>query len=325
MFKFSAVLLSVLVLSSCQSFNSQGPDMSAKREIANTGFLKGFIDDIARQTQGTANRMTSAQIEKKVLAYIKRKERDMAYGNWSKMGIMDDQAKNINGLYDDLPYMNKVHKWVSQNITSIIKVESRVAANAYKVIVNQTGKKFNPYKLTKKELNALTVAKRSSSSPFESSHVREVFIKGEIRAVKNSKIRKIYQDNYKLYSQRVKSDPTIAANIDEILESATTVTKRTGHSGMGKGCKTFNSKASVEVLEMKANLDIYRAKLIEEKAFRKAGGPFDKLDDISTSKRLTTQEIDEATEEAFEKVLNYTREEAKLAVRRLKRAPCQVY
>ena len=87
--------------------------------------FKGFIDDIARQSQKSATKYTSDQIEKKVLEYIKRQEKDMAFGNWSKMGLLDDQAKQINGLYDDLPYMNKVHKWVSENITRIIKIETR--------------------------------------------------------------------------------------------------------------------------------------------------------------------------------------------------------
>jgi len=325
MLKLSSILLATFMLASCQSFHSVKPNQ--KRYIANigSGALKGFIDDIARQTQGTANRMSAAQIEKKVLAYIKKKESSAAYGNWQKMGILDDQAKNIDNLYDDLPYMNKVHKWVTQNITDILPINPSMAESAYKAIVQRSGSGFNPYKLTQKQLQQLTTARASSTSPFESSHIREVFVKGEMRTIASAETRALYQQNYKLYKARVKNDPVLATNIHETIESAMNITKRTGHKGMGKGCKTFQEKASVEVLEMKANLDIYRAKIIEEKAFAKAGGPFDNIDDVASAKRLTTQEVDDATEEAFRKVLNYTDDEARLAVQRLKKAPCQVY
>jgi hypothetical protein len=315
-----------LVIASCQSFRSSDNASSrVRREIANLNLLKGFIDDIARQTQKSATSYTSKQIERKVLDYIKRKEKDMAFGNWSKMGLMDDQVKQINGLYDDLPYMNKVHKWVSENITRIIKVETSIAESAYALMMRRSKPSINPYKNAVSDANEMMMNRRNSSSPFQSTAVKENIIKSKIRQVKDRNIRKVYQENYTNISKRSDISPALEANYHEILESATKVTRKTGHSGMGSGCKAFNEKASLEVLEMKANIDIYRARLIEEKAYQKAGREFASVDDISSAKRLTTKEIDDATEEAFENVLNYTREEARIAVRRLKNKPCKVY
>lgn len=324
--KLSMILGVIAITASCQSFNSfQSPSSKVKREIANSNLLRSFIDDIARQTQRSGTRYSSEQIERKILEYIKRKEKDMAYGNWTKMGLMDDQVKQINGLYDDLPYMNKVHKWVSENITRIIKIDTKVASSAYDLIMSRSKPLFNPYKTAMGEANQMMLNRRNASSPFHSTAQKESLVKMQVRNTKDPGIRKIYQENFKEFTKRADLNPALEANYHEILESATTVTRKSGFRGMGEGCKTFNEKASLEILEMKANVDIYRARLIEEKAYRKAGREFASVDDISSSKRLTQSEIDEATEEAFENVLNYTKAEAKIAVRRLKSKPCKVY
>ncbi len=320
MFKLPAILLGATILASCQSFNSV-----PNRTIANSGALKGFIDDIARQTQNTSNRMTSNQIEKKVLEYIKRKEANAAYGNWSQMGILDDQAKAIDGLYDDLPYMNKVQKWVTQNITDILDINPNIAQKAYKTILDSSPGGYNPYKLTNSQLDSLTLAAQDASSPFARGiKKREIFVKKEIRGVSNTSQRRILQENYKALNARVGTSPTVANNMHEIVEGAANISKRTGLPGLGKGCKPFNANASEDVLESFANVQNIRSKLVEAKAFEKAGGPFTKIDDVAQSKRLTQAELDEIDVEAFQKALNYTREEASLAVKRLKRAPCQV-
>lgn len=322
-----ALLLGLsMALASCQAFrSSDSPSRKVKREIANSRLLREFIDDIARQTQKSATKYSSEQIERKVLEYIKRKEKDMAFGNWSKMGLMDDQAKQINGLYDDLPYMNKVHKWVSENITRIIKVETKIAESAYDLIMLRSKPLLNPYKVAAGEANQMMLSRRNASSPFASTFQKESIVKTQVRKTKDPTIRKVYQENFSSFNKRADLNPALEANYHEILESATMITRKSGHAGMGAGCKTFNEKASLEILEMKANVDIYRAKLIEEKAYRKAGREFASIDDIPSNKRLSADEIDEATEEAFESVLNYTRAEAKIAVRRLKGKPCKVY
>lgn len=324
MLKILPSTLLILIFNSCQSFNSVGHH-STQRKIANSTILKTFIDDIARKTQGTVNKMTSSEIEKKILEYIKRKEKNTSHGNWSKMGILDDQAVKINTLYDDLPYMKKIHRWVTQNITSIVPITPSTAKESYRAIINKSTDGFNPYALTEQELKALTISTRNSTSPFNSSHMSEVYIKSKIRRIKDSSIRKLYQNNYKLYNSQINSNPTASANIHSMLDSATSITKYTGRSAMGKGCKEFHKNASVEILEMKANIDLLTDKLVQIKATQKAGKSFSSIDDIPKSSRLTSQEIDESRIEAFKKVLSYTDEEARIAVGRLKRSPCQVY
>ena len=55
--------LALAMFASCQSNNSSSANYSsnASRGIANTKLLRSFIDDIAKQTQGTARRYTSEQ------------------------------------------------------------------------------------------------------------------------------------------------------------------------------------------------------------------------------------------------------------------------
>jgi hypothetical protein len=320
MFKLSSVLLAVLTLSSCQSFNSVSEHSpNQRRYIANigSGVLKGFIDDISAQTRNSTQRFTNKQIEKKALEYIKK--------NHKKLGITKAQADEIGSIYDDLPYMNKVHKHLTRNITDVIPVNSSIAEKAYSAIVKKSASSLNPYSAAGRELREGTLAARSSASPNSPLNFDDAVVRQEIRSVDNVTVRKTYQDNYKLFKARQSTDPIAAANINEIIESATVVYNRTGKSAMGKGCKKFNENASSEVLEVKANIDIEFAIAVEKKAFEKAGGPFKHHKDIPDNKKLTVDEIEEVRVATFQKQLNYTAEEAATAVKRLKRAPCQVY
>lgn len=312
------LLAAFLGLVSCQSFHSVDNTSTGRRYIANigSGVFKKFIDDIANQTRNTSNRVTSDQIEKKALEYIKK--------HHEKMGLTKAQANDISSLYDDIPAMNGIHKHLSRHITDIVPINSNIAQKAYKSIIQRPGS-INPYNAQGMSLRNSTLAARSSASPNAPRNLDDAIVRKEIRSIDDSAVRRIHQDNYKLYKKRVIDDPVAAANINEILESATVVYKRTGKSGMGKGCKTFTENASSDVLFQKRQVDDVRAALIEERAFEKAGGPFSNIDDVPAAKRLTQDEIDEITEEALAKTLNYTREEAKIAVSRLKRAPCQVY
>jgi hypothetical protein len=313
-----------LAITSCQSFRSKDdPSQGIRREIANTNLLKRFIDDIARQTQNSARSYTSKQIERKVLEYIKRKEKDVAFGNWSKMGIMDDQVKHINGLYDDLPYMKKIHDWVSENITRIIKIETSIAESAYALMMRKSTSTINPYKVRVADANDMMMRRRDASSPlFESTAIKENLIKSKIRGIKNRKIRKVYQQNYLKVSKRADMTPSLKANYQVIFDSASDVEKLTGHSFMGQnGCHGM----SPSVIAFKADIDLYAKNFLKEKAFKKAGRKFASVDDITATQRLTRAEVDEGLQEGFKRVLNYTDEEARIAVRRLKNKPCKVY
>lgn len=323
--KFITLSIMVLVFASCQSQRSWFSS-SGSREIANTRVLKMFIDDIARQSQKTAQRYTAKEIEQKVLEYLKRKEKDMAHGNWSKVGISKLQADDMKSLYDDVPHMGKVHKWVAENITKIIKVSDDVAAASYNVIVKRSKTSINPYKFGQQHSNQLMLNRRANSSPFKSVNQKGQRVFHQVSEIKDQTIKKVYMENYLSFQKRAGNNPGVTSNAHEIIESATQVTKYTGKAGMGKGCKAFNEKASFDVLEMKANIDIHRASIIQERAIAKNGGrSFASIDDVPAKNRLTTQEIDEATEEAFESVLGYTKVEARAAVKRLKGKPCKVY
>jgi hypothetical protein len=316
MFTRSILLVILIGLVSCQSFHSSKE--SGRRFIANIGPLRfeKFIDDIVLQSKNTTSRVTKAQAEKKALAYIK--------ANHKKMGLTKSQADEITSLYDDIPAMNGIHKHLTRHITDILPINSNIAQKAYKSVIQKPGS-INPYSTQGMNLRDSTLAARSSNSPNSPANFDDALVRSEIRSIDDSAVRRLHQDNYKLYKKRLENDPIAAANINEILDSAAAVYKRTGRAGMGKGCKKFTENASPEVLYQKRQVDDVRAALMEERAFEKAGGPFSKIDDVPSSKRLTPDEVDEITEEALAKVLNYTREEAKTAVSRLKRAPCQVY
>lgn len=323
--KFITLIFLLTVLASCQSKRSWF-NLSGSRKIANTRVLKMFIDDIARQSQKTGQRYTTQEIEKKVLEYLKRKEKDMAHGNWTKVGISKLQVDDMKSLYDDVPHMNKVHKWVAENITKIIKVSDDLAAISYNTIVRRNTANINPYSFGKQQSNQLMLNRRTNTSPFRSVNEKGARVFKQVSEVKDNAIKKVYMENYLGFQKRASNSPALTSNAHEILESATQVTKYTGKAGMGSGCKSFNEKASFEVLEMKANIDIYRANLIQERAITKNGGrAFASVDDIPSANRLTAKEIDEATEEAFENVLGYTKVEARAAVKRLKGKPCKVY
>ena len=319
MFTRSILLALLIGLVSCQSFHSyDSKEGSGRRYIANigSGVFKKFVDDISQQTRNTSSRMTTAQIEKKALAYVKQ--------NHKKLGLTKAQADDISSLYDDIPTMNGIHKHLSRHITDIIPINSNIAQKAYKSIIQKPGS-INPYGARGQSLRESTLAARNNASPNSPTNFDDAIVRSEIRAIDDVAVRRVHQDNYKLYKKRLSDDPIAAANINEILESATVVYKRTGKSGMGKGCKKFTENASPEVLYQKRQVDDVRAALIEERAFEKAGGPFSKIDDVPASKRLTDAEIDDVTKESLKKVLNYTDDEARIAVDRLKRAPCQVY
>ena len=323
--KLIGLALITLVLVSCQSQRSLFGD-GGSRSVANTRLLRMFIEDVARQSQKTTQRYTVQEIEEKILQYLKRKEKDMLHGNWSKVGISKLQADDMKSLYDDFPHMNKVHKWVAENITKVIKVSDDLAAISYNSIMRKSKSSINPYSFAKNESSQLMMSRRLNTSPFKSINEKGARVFKQVSEVKDQTIKKVYMENYLSFQKRVSNNPAITANAHEILESAANVTKYTGKAGMGKGCKAFNEKASFEILEMKANIDLYRTALIEERAIAKNGGRvFASIDEVPVANRLTAKEINEATEEAFENVLGYTRVEARAAVKRLKGKPCQVY
>lgn len=331
----------ILAFSSCQ-MNSH--NRVSSRSVANTNIMKNFIGEVARGSQKYVAKELEHELEKRLKAFLSKEADGSEIGNWARMGITKDQAKNINGLYDDLPYMNKVQKWVMENITTLMReIKPSIARTAYNKILGNAGS-FNPYAVLNESVESTAIARRNSVKPSKFSReipeVKIVSVADEI-ANKNKQLVNYTQKlktkgldpktqesilkSLDLSDDFIRRNPASASNIHHSVESSITIASKTGSRGVGVGCPKFNQKASGDVLDIKSRVDMRRAQIIEEKAYEKAGRKFASVDEIPEASRLTAREIDDATEEAFEDVLGYSRKEAKAAVNRLKTPPCQVY
>ena len=315
------VLLTLLTLTlvsvSCSSYNKSYKYHG--RRIASNPLLRVFLGEVAQKSK----LYTARELEEQVLNYIKRKQKDSTYGNWVQMGISDSQATKINSLYDDLPHMPKVRKWITENITKIVKVEQKFAKEAYELINKGNLVYKNPYAAQK--VGSRVSDSREAISPFRSIDDKKSRVLANIQEVGDPAVSREYRKLLLDFQKRSSKEPAIFSNGLEMVESGADITRKTGVKAFGKGCASFNQKASFEIIEVKANVDAYRAKLIAEKAELKAGKSFKTFKDIPEGQRLTKAEVDEATVKSFEDVLGYTNVEARAAVKRLKRKPCQVY
>lgn len=334
----------ILTMSACStnSFHS-----SAQRSLANTRVLQTFIKGIARKSGNVATRELEQQIQNNLKKYIMQTPDGSDVGNWARMGITKEQASKINTLYDDLPYMNKVHKWIMENVTVLARgIKPSIARTVYNEIAGNTRVLVNPYQGMSDEVAELTLSRRNSNRPgavrntraeslgsngsiFDdiSARKRRIASATESLEIKglDSSAKKYIMENLNITDDFVKNNPILASNINHSAESALAIVKKTGKRSVGPGCKNFSKNASEEILELKARVDMRRAQIIEEKAYLKAGENFNSVDDIDDALRLSQREIDDATEEAFEEVLGYTRVEARAALKRLKSKPCKVY
>lgn len=324
----------------CQSTPSR---RYAERSIANTGILKVFVREVAESSEKYAARELEEQIEKRLKDYLREVPADGEFGNWARMGITKEQAMKIEGLYDDLPYMNKVQKWVMENVTVLMHdVRPSMARAAYKKILGPSGRLFDPYHGLTDDVQGMAMARRNQTMPehlrrnrpaarpksvvdeIQARNYRLVAATESLEGVDDT-AKNYLLKNLKMGEKIAKDNPLLASNIHHSVEGSLLITKKTGQRAIGKGCQEFNEKASAEVLELKARVDMRRAELVEKRAYDKNGGAFNKVDDVPAEKRLTKEELDEITEEAFEDVLGYSRVEARAAMKRLKSPPCQVY
>ncbi|MCT4642012.1 MAG: hypothetical protein N4A33_06900 [Bacteriovoracaceae bacterium] len=320
--KFLITLLSLsLAIISC-SHHKEVTTYKGRR-IASNPLLRIFLSEVSDRSK----KYTVRELEDQALKYIKKKSQNSAHGNWSQIGISDVQASKITSLYDDMPHMPKVRKWVMENITLITKVEQKVAKESFDV-VNKSFLSFdNPYAF--KSSQSKVVSNRTKISPFESINKDKSRVLNNVQSVGDSSASKELRSLLVDFQKRAAKEPAVFANGLEMVESAADITRKTGLKGAGKGCKEFNQKAAPEILEMKANVDSYRARLVmeqaEEKAQKYAKSSFKNYKELPVEARLTQQELDDITVKSFEDVLKYSNTEAKAAVRRLKRKPCQVY
>lgn len=326
-----AILFSLL--SACQS----SPKRYSKygRNIASTSSLRVFVQEMASRSKN----ITAKELEERMLSYLKTRQKNLEAGNWKYMGLTDEQAKNVKSIYDDMPYMQKVRKWMKTNITKVVKVEGKIAREAYDaMLASRQIQSTNPYKFHQKS-GSMVNSRRNSLGSIASSlddnrklvlhNIKDLtsddkgistFIKKELR-----KYQRTYKKNYLALRTRAKNNPLIAANVNESIDNAVTITKLTGKKGMGEGCETFNKYADETILATKTDIDNLRAQIISTKASEKAKKPFSHFSELSDDLRLTQKEIDDATVEAFKRVNGLTDDEARVVVKRLKSKPCRLY
>ncbi len=319
MSKFIFVLMLSTLVFSCQTNRNTYKEHG--RVLASGQIFSKFLKQLSTETK-----TTTEALEKNIIEYIQARSVNNNHPNYMAVGLTEDQAMQIKSLKDDLPFMPKVRKWAMENINKVNpSIERQVAENVYQSIVVGERGLYNPYRVIGDGNLGSIRARQQKISPLKSLSEKQERLLKQIKQLDNRKVESVYRKNLAIMQERGKSSPGAFANGQEIVESAALITKKTGIKAMGEGCEAFTKNASLEVLEVKANVDLYRAQLIEEMAHNKAGRTFASVDDIPSSQRLKPEDVDNATVKAFQDVLGYTDDEARAALRRLKGKPCRIY
>ncbi|MEE2671543.1 MAG: hypothetical protein VYA54_07525 [Bdellovibrionota bacterium] len=313
------VILLVLFLVSCQSHYSS--HMPQTRGVASGEVFSKFVRTLSQQAK-----MSSDDIERSILTYIKQKGTNNTHHNYQLMGITEEQAGQIKSLNDNLPFMPKVRKWAMENMDKINpRISKGTISDVYQSIVVEKKGIINPYAISSDASRTARQSRRQTLSPIQSISEKDQRILDAIRKINNRSVEDVYRKNLASMQSRGAQNPAIHANGQEIVESAALITQKTGLKAMGEGCEQFSKTASMETLEIKANIDLYRAQLVEERAVQKAGRQFASVDEIPEASRLTAQELDDITVQSFRDVVGYTDDEARAALARLKKKPCKLY
>ncbi len=313
------VILLVLFLVSCQSHYSS--HMPQTRGVASGEVFSKFVRSLSQQAK-----MSSDDIERSILTYIKQKGTNNTHHNYQLMGITEEQAGQIKSLNDNLPFMPKVRKWAMENMDKINpRISKGTISDVYQSIVVEKKGIINPYAISSDASRTARQSRRQTLSPIQSISEKDQRILDAIRKINNRSVEDVYRKNLASMQSRGAQNPAIHANGQEIVESAALITQKTGLKAMGEGCEQFSKTASMETLEIKANIDLYRAQLVEERAVQKAGRQFASVDEIPEASRLTAQELDDITVQSFRDVVGYTDDEARAALARLKKKPCKLY
>lgn len=313
------VILLVLFLVSCQSHHSS--HMPQTRGVASGEVFSKFVRSLSQQAK-----MSSDDIERSILTYIKQKGTNNTHHNYQLMGITEEQAGQIKSLNDNLPFMPKVRKWAMENMDKINpRISKGTISDVYQSIVVEKKGLINPYAISADASRTARQSRRQTLSPIQSISEKDQRILDAIRKINNRSVENVYRKNLASMQSRGAQNPAIHANGQEIVESAALITQKTGLKAMGEGCEQFSKTASMETLEIKANIDLYRAQLVEERAVQKAGRQFASVDEIPEASRLTAQELDDITVQSFRDVVGYTDDEARAALARLKKKPCKLY
>jgi hypothetical protein len=303
-----AFILTATILVGCATSPDTGFNLFGSREPASYNVFRRFIEKVV---SGNAKRYTVQKLEREILDYIKRKPSQARFGNWAHVGLSADEAKNIRSLKDNHKYMPKVRKWVAENLLRIIpNLTKKSVADAFDILVKSGRYAKNPYRGTSSVTSSVH-SRRSSIRPGNQYRIPDQRVRVLEQINKQpTKFKTLYKDTMAIFVQRGKGNPAIRQNGIEIIESASEITRLTGLSGMGRGCKTFARNAPERILASKANIEAYRLKEVRK---------------LATSRKVTQKDLDEITVKAFREVQGLTNDEARLFVRTLKKSPCSHY
>lgn len=314
--------IALFAISGCQSSRHNSSTNGIKREVANSQVFKRFITRLAERS-GT----NVADIETSIISYLKRTESNSNFANHVAIGISEDQASKIKSLSDDFPFMPKVQKWAMENITKVSRgVKQDIAREVYEEIAGASAGLINPYaRSAGNQTSNLLRRRQQEISPLSSISEKHENLLSYIQTVDGTSTKRLYRKVLVEFEKRGQTSPGVLANGQRIVESAADITRLTGKNGMGDGCEAFIKSSSSDILSAKADVDIRRSEIITEMAHNKAGRSFASVDEIPSAKRLTQDEIDQATIKSMQDVLGYTDDEARAALNRLKQKPCRVY
>jgi hypothetical protein len=298
----------------------RAPKTNNSRNLANTEIWKTFIQSFAKEAN-----MSSKNVEKSIIQYLKQKPKDSLQSYSSLVGLTDEQIKNIQGLSDNSPYISQIRKWSLENIDLVFpKIKHINYKELYQTVVAGDRGLINPYSMaTRKKL----VARKKKLIVKDSLIHNNRQTLNEINSLSSQKSKADLRKTLSEFKNRGKTETTVYVNGQQIVRSAVMIEKKTGLNGAGKGCETFSKTASAEVLQSKASFDLYRSEVVEQMAYTKNNGrQFASADDIPTQLRLNHKELDEATLLTIKNVLKVTDEkQAKGLLKRLKSRPCRLY
>lgn len=162
MAKINFFILIIILCVSCQHQNGTIGSTPPNRSLANNSVMRIFLQEVANRTKT----MTVKNLEDEALKFIKYYNSKTNVGNWEQIGITKQQAQKIKSLYDDMPYMNKVRKWVRSNITKVSMIQSNAAEQAFEIIMRGKPSYINPYKYHSQGTSGMVSSRRKSISPF---------------------------------------------------------------------------------------------------------------------------------------------------------------
>ena len=308
-------LLFFTTLISCQSAQKHG-----SRSLASQGHAKLFSTFI-REFKTEAKIVDD--VEGKLLAFLKSTNDSAAHAD--DIGISQTELEKITSLDGDEPYMIQVRAWLTRNMDKVFPSNKAAIKKVYKEVVLKERDLPNVYELSSSANRNIRSHSRKKNPGVQVDN-RQKAIMSEIDSLKSAEQKKLLENNLAAGISRADESKRFATLGKDISESGLTIYKKTGLSGIGKGCEEFMKSAPVEAIHNKALIDLSRAQEIEALAYQKNGGKaFRSFDEVPADKRVTQDEIDEITTRAIASVLKKSDDQAASTFKELKSSPCHFF